>query len=83
MPVWHASVALFDNERPVPTERMSKKDRKLAADLARRLLDGVGIGRDIEGAVTLAHHCRRQLSPDELRRIDQEWLAKPPVDSGG
>lgn len=81
--MWHASVALLENGRPVPTTSMDRKSRRLAGDLALRLINGVGIGRTIEGTVQIAHHARRVLSPDELRRIDQDWLALPPIDRGG
>lgn len=83
MPVWHASLVLRDAVGGiVPAPEVDKKTAKLAWALASRLLDGVGAGEDVRHVKQLGFHLRRRLSVDELRRIDQAWLAIEPVDMG-
>jgi hypothetical protein len=82
--VWHASIALYGPEggAPLETATVDRKRRRLAFAFAERLLDGVGAGKSLEQAKKVAFHLRRALSDDELRRIDQAWLAIPAVDAG-
>lgn len=67
---------------PIPTAQVDKKAAKVARALAQHMIANVGDGQVIEHTKALAFHARRRLSPDELRRIDQAWLAIEPVDMG-
>jgi hypothetical protein len=81
--VWHASIALYGPDGvPVPTASVDRKRRRLGAELAMRLISGVGWGPTREEAKEVAFHARRSLSDAEITRIDQDWLAIEPVDMG-
>ena len=54
-----------------------------AVNLGRALLEGVGTGDVFIGWGEVALHVRRQLSPEEIERLDPEWLACPAVDMAG
>lgn len=56
--------------------------RTEAAKIATQLLGGVGIEPSRLEYLKTACHFRRSLSGDEMRRIDQVWLAIPPIDMG-
>lgn len=80
--MWHASVALRGPAGPVPTLDVGRKDRRLAQEIARRLVEGVGEGEIIEHTKGVAFHARRRLTDTELAKLDPAWLAIPAVDMG-
>jgi hypothetical protein len=79
--VWHVSIAVIDPHLGVlPTERVSKPDRKRALGCAEHLLRGVGRSPNHPLVLPLAFHLRRLLAPSELRLLDPAWLAIPARD---
>lgn len=68
--MWHASVAFIGPLGPVPCEQWTAAIERALESQARRLLRGVGAGRDEWERGDIAIHLRRRVSPAEF-----DWQA--------
>jgi len=79
--VWHVSIAVIDRHLGVvPTDRVSRPDRKRAIACAERLLQGVGQAPDSPLVLPISFQLRRPLAPAEVALLDPAWLAIPARD---
>jgi hypothetical protein len=64
--VWHASAALLGESAPRPVRSLSPDELQCLYHACRRLLRGVGEGRDVWNVGEAAIHLRRRVRPAEF-----------------
>jgi len=82
MPVWHASISIIHNSRPLPVERWAPKQWDKARRRLLGLLAGVGSLDDYWSTLPATYHLRRRLKDSEMAMIDPTWMALPAIDRG-